>query len=476
MSNPAISPASGRPSLAVALLVAGTAFMELLDGTIITTAAPRMAESFSVAAVDINVGISAYLLTLALLIPISGWVTERLGPRPVFAAAIAIFTVASILCGLCDGLWSFTAARVLQGAGGALMVPVGRLVVLRNAAKSDLVRLVAILTWPGLVAPILGPPVGGFITTYASWRWIFYLNVPLGAVAFLLALWLIRDVERPAARPFDAIGFLLIGLASLSLMAGLEQLGGAGAGPLAAGGLLAVSAVAGWAAVRHANRAPHPLLSFEALRVPTFAVTVWGGSAFRIAINAIPFLMPLMFQLAFGLSAYRAGLLVLAIFAGNLAIKPVTTSILRRLGFRNTLIASGLINVVTMLSYVLFTPATPLPVILGLLFIGGMSRSMQYTAINTIAFADTPKEGMSTANTLFAVIQQFAHGLAIALAAVVLRAAEALAPGDTLWQFHAAFAAMAVVALAALLDVLRLAPDAGAHVSGHRRPAAAMKG
>ncbi|MGQ9366864.1 MFS transporter [Azospirillum sp. ST 5-10] len=464
---------SDKPSSAVPLLVAGAYFMEMLDGTVITTALPQMARSFGADPVDLNVGMSAYLLTVAVLIPISGWLAERFGARRVFTAAIALFTVASVLCGLSDSLWTFTAARVLQGVGGALMVPVGRLVVLGGTGKRDLVRAVAIITWPGLVAPILGPPVGGFITIYASWRWIFFLNVPLGLLGLALALHLIRTTAPPAPRPFDWWGFLLVGFACLGLTYAVELLGQQAAGgwavPLA---LLAASLIAGVASVRHARRARHPLIAFDALRIPTFAVTIWGGSAFRIAINAIPFLMPLMFQLAFGLDAYQAGLLVLAIFAGNLAMKPGTTAVLRRFGFRTAMIVSGLANVATMFAYALFTPQTPTAVVVLLLFVGGMARSMQYTCVNTIAFADAPKDGMNGANTLFTMAQQVSLGLGIAVGAVALRIADAVAPADALARFHVAFGLVGVIALVALIDVLRLAPDAGAAVSGHRRYAA----
>ncbi|MCF4167358.1 MFS transporter [Zavarzinia compransoris] len=456
-----------RTSLAVPLLVAGAYFMEMLDGTVIATALPSMAETFEVPAVDLNVGMSAYLLTLAVLIPVSGWIADRFGPRQTFATAVAIFTVASIFCGLSDDLTTFTASRVLQGVGGALMVPVGRLVVLRHTDRGDLVRAIALITWPGLVAPILGPPVGGFLTTFASWRWIFLLNVPLGLIALVLALRLIRGEAEDRRTPFDWPGFALSGFACLALMYSVELAARPHVSWSLVATLLGASLLAGWAMVRHARRAAHPLVRFDALSIRTFAVTIWGGSAFRMAISAIPFLMPLMFQLGFGLDAYQAGLLVLAIFAGNLAMKPGTTAVLRRFGFRSTMIVTGLVNAATIFAYALFTPDTPVALIVVLLFIGGMSRSMQFTCVNTLAFADVPAAGMNGANTLFTIVQQISIGLGITLGAVALRLGEALAPAGDLARFHLAFLVIGAIALMALIDTLTLAARAGTEVSGH---------
>ena len=262
-------------------------------------------------------GMTAYLLTLAVFIPVSGWVADRLGARTVFAAAIGVFTFASILCGFSNSLWQFTAARVLQGIGGAMMVPVGRLVVLRVTEKKDLIRAMAYITWPGLVAPIVGPPVGGFITTYSSWRWIFFLNVPLGLIGIILAtLWIVNEREDKP-RPFDWLGFALAGTACTSFMYSLELLGRQTPEWSIVAVFLGYSLLAGWMAVRHMRRNEHPLIQFACLRAKTFAVSTWGGSIFRIAINASPFLLPLMFQVPFGLSPFQSGLLVLAHVRGQ---------------------------------------------------------------------------------------------------------------------------------------------------------------
>jgi EmrB/QacA subfamily drug resistance transporter len=392
----------------IALLVAGAFFMENLDGTVITTAVPDIAHSFGVAPLALNIGVSAYLLTLGVFIPISGWVAERFGARRVFAAALAIFTLASVLCGMANSLSEFVWLRVLQGVGGAMMVPVGRLVVLNNTPKEKLISVIATLTWPALVAPVLGPPVGGFITSYASWRWIFYLNLPLGVIALVLAWWLIPDQRAAEPRPFDWPGFLLSGSALLLLTWGAEVVGGqhpdwreAGA-CLVAGALLL--AALGW----HLKRAAHPLIDLSSLAIPTFSITIIGGSLFRMAIGAVPFLLPLMFQLGFGLDAFHSGLLVIAVFAGNLMMKPATTPLIRRFGFRPVILVNGLANVTTLAACALLTPATPVWVIAAVLFAGGLTRSMQFSALNTIAFADVPQKRMAAANTLFSTAFQVA--------------------------------------------------------------------
>jgi EmrB/QacA subfamily drug resistance transporter len=458
-------------SSAIALLVAGAFFMENLDGTVIVTALPQMAISFDVQPVDLNIGVSSYILTLAILIPASGWIADRFGARPVFTAAIAIFTLASIFCGLCDSLAAFTLARILQGVGGAMMVPVGRLAVLRTTEKKDLVGAIATITWPGLAAPVLGPPLGGFLTTYISWRWIFFLNVPLGLVALIMALRIIPKAPSDRTKPFDGVGFVLTGAACFALIYGLDLVGGERTSWQAATVSLFAGLAFGAIAALHARRSTHPLVDFSALRIPSYAVTIWGGSLFRIAIASIPFLLPLLFQIGFGLDAFTSGLLVLAVFAGNLLIKPFTTPILRQFSFRSILIVNGLLNAAVIFACAFLTPATPHAAIVGLLFVSGVTRSMQFTALSTLAFADIPADGMSGANTLLNIAQQLAMGVGIALGAVALRIAgifDSSAPGAiSLVSFHVAFVIVGGIAVVGVVAAIGLHPAAGDEV---RRP------
>ncbi len=456
-----------------ALLVAGAFFMEFLDGTVIATALPDMAKSFGVQAVDLNIGISAYLITLAVLIPASGWIADRFGARNVFTLALAIFTLASVLCGLATSVDQFVAMRVLQGMGGALMVPVGRLAVLRTTPKHLLITAIATLTWPALVAPIIGPPLGGFITSYANWRWIFFINVPLGLIAIVLALRIIPDISEETRRPFDTPGFIATSVAMVSLVCAMEMMGAQQVNTTLTLALVATGVVTLIYALRHFRRARWPMIRLDALQVPTFRVTMYGGSLFRASISAVPFLLPLLFQVGFGMDAFHSGLLVLAVFVGNLTIKPATTPLLRGLGFKKLLLINGALNVLALLACAFLTPQTPVWVIMLVLYLGGVFRSIQFTAISTLAFADVPSPQMSYANTLFSTATQLAVGLGITLGAIGIRIGELCSemlglealPGIS---FRLAFVAIALVCLLGMFDTLRLVKDAGSAVSSKR--------
>jgi len=463
---------TSRKSISVTLLVAGAFFMENLDGTVIATALPQMALSFGAHPIDLNLGMTVYMLTLAVFIPVSGWVADRVGARAVFSSAIGLFTVASMICGISNTLTQFTAARVLQGIGGAMMVPVGRLVVLRITEKKDLLRSMTYIVWPGLVAPVLGPPLGGFITTYSSWRWIFYLNLPLGVIGTVLALLWTDDERENTDRSFDWLGFALAGSSCVAFMYSLELMGQQTSNWTTVWALLGYSLLAGALAAVHMRRAENPLIDFACLKQKTFSVAIWGGSLFRTGIMASPFLLPLMFQVAFGLNAFQSGLLVLTMFAGNLAMKSVTTPVLQRWGFRSVLIVNGIVSALLILALGLLSPSTPKVAMVAVLFLHGLSRSMQFTALNTLAFVDIPKALLSSATSFAAVVQQMGMGLGVAVGAVALRAAGWLrgerAGTLTLMDFHLAFWMMAVLGVLAVLDCFTLSPEAGAEASGHR--------
>ena len=467
-------PDAARRAIWIALLVAGTFFMENLDGTVIATAIPKMAQTFGRSPVDLNIGITAYLLALAMFIPGSGWLTDKFGSRVVLGTAIVVFTLSSVLCGFSPSLAMFTMARILQGIGGAMMVPVGRLVVLRNTPKRDFVTAIAYITWPGLVAPVLGPPLGGFITTYLSWRWIFFLNIPLGILALVMTYLLIPNERVTDAPPFDRVGFLLSGAACAGLIFGLDLIGKLDSTWVIGSTLLAVSLVLGAAAIRHFRRHPFPLVDLEALKVPTFAVSFFAGSLFRIAIGTTPFLLPLLFQVGFGMSAFVSGLLVLSVFAGNLLMKPATAPILRHFGFRTTLIGNGLLSALTLLACCFFAPTTPKPIIAFILFVGGLCRSMQFTCLNAMAFADIPPARMSRSTTLSSTVQQMTLAIGVAFGAITLRmtsfisGTSTLAP-PTVLDFRITFALVSLMAVAAIVQCLALSPDAGSEVSGHRQ-------
>ncbi|MCU0122950.1 MFS transporter [Pseudomonas vlassakiae] len=459
---------ASRHTTFIALLVAITFFMENLDATVIATALPQMARDFAEHPVSLNIGISAYLLAVAVFIPLSGWLADRFGARQVFAGAIGLFTLASWLCGLATDLETFVFARVLQGIGGALMVPVGRLVVLRTTDKQDLVKRLAVVTWPGLVAPVLGPPIGGLIVTHLSWPWIFYLNIPLGVLAIAAAWWLIPAGRPGEARRFDLRGFGLLASACAAWMIGLEMLGSLAAGSLPGGAVLvAAGGLLSWFAVRHCQRHPAPLLPLAAMGIATFRASIVGGTLFRLSISALPFLIPLMLQVGFGLSPVDAGWLVLAIFAGNLAMKPFTTGLLRRYGFRRVLLVNGMIGVCSILACLGLQQGMPWYWMALVLFMGGLSRSMQFTTYNAVGFSEVPKPQMGEASTLFSMFFQLAMALGVAVVALLLRVAMMLRGGEggmTVSDFHWALFGVALIACLALVDAVRLPGNAGEQV------------
>jgi EmrB/QacA subfamily drug resistance transporter len=462
-----------RSPLYVTTLIAGAFFMENLDGTIIATALPQMARTFHVGAVRLNIGMTAYLLTLAVFIPISGWVADRFGSRSVFASAIATFTFASLLCGTAHTLTEFTLTRILQGIGGAMMVPVGRLIVLRTTPKDKLAAAIAYITWPGLTALVVGPPLGGFITTYASWHWIFFLNLPIGLIAFVLTLLWVENVRAGEKHGFDWLTFVLAGFASAGAVYGMEKLGSEGVSWHLPGMVLALSLLSGAAAIAAAQRSPATsLIDLESIKLKTYSLSVYGGSAFRIAVSVLPFLLPLMFQIAFGLNAFQSGLYLLALFAGDLSMKAFVIQSLRRFGFRRILIVNGTITALSMALCALLSPATATILVIAVLFFHGALRSMQFTCMTTLAYAEIPPEKMSRANGFLSAVMQLSMGMGVAIGAITLRlvahARGHSAAAPQLRDFHLAILFISVLALGPVFDSLGLSPNAGATTSGHR--------
>ena len=456
-----------------ALIVACAFFMENLDGTIIVTALPQMAASFHVDPARMSLGVTAYMLAVAAGITASGWLADRVGARNLFCSAIAVFTIASMLCGLAPSFPTFIAARILQGAAAAMMSPVGRLVVLRTSEKKDLLRALSTLVWPALFAPVLGPPLGGFITSAASWRWIFYVNLPVGLVGMALVLAYIPNQKGEEKTPFDTAGFLLMAVALGCLTYGLDLIGQRQAANLTIGAaLLLVSGVVGFLAVRHVRRARHPLIRLDALGQRTFFVScVSGGTISRAAISATPFLLPLMFQVGYGLSPVQSGLLLLIYMAANLLMKTITNPILTRFGIKAVLVWNGLIASVFIAACAVAAPSVPLWLSGGVLALAGASRSMQFTALTMVTFADVSPAQRQPAAVVSALTQQIGMGGGVAVGALLLtvsqrlRGSDALAAGD----FQAALVMAGVLSALAVISYMGLAADAGDEISGHKR-------
>ena len=464
-----------RAPLRVTTLIAGAFFMEMLDATIIATALPQMAHSFHVGPISLNIGMTAYMLTLAVFIPISGWVADRMGSRTVFASAIGVFTAASGLCGLSTTLAQFILFRILQGVGGAMMVPVGRLIVLRVAPREKLTQALALITWPGLSALVIGPPLGGFITTYFGWHWIFFLNLPVGAMALVLALMWIENIRGEELHPFDWTTFFLGGFGSAGLVYGMEKLGSDVAHWQAPVAIIAVSIASGVLAVVLARRYPErSLIDFGSLRLKTYSLCVNGASAFRVAVGVLPFLLPLMFQIAFGLTAFQAGLYLLVLFAGDFSMKALVIPILRRWGFRQVIQINGVFVAVSMIFCSTFTPRTAVWLVVLILYVHGACRSMEFTSLTTLAYADVAPERMSRANGFLSAIMQLSSGMGVAVGAItvsLIAAARGHAVTEPqLGDFRLAILLMAFLSLGPVLDSITLDPQAGADTSGHAQP------
>ena len=434
----------------------------------IATSLPAIAADLDEDPVILKLAFTTYLLSLTVFIPVSGWCADRFGARLVFRAAIAVFTLASVFCGLAANLEQLVAARALQGLGGAMMVPVGRLIILRTTAKSELVKALALLTIPALVGPVIGPPLGGFITTYFHWRWIFWINIPVGLLGFALATLYMPDLREEGTPRLDLRGFVLSGAGLAALVFGATVLGRDVLPAFAPPALMAGGAVLLAVYVLHARRATDPILDLKLLRIPTFLSAVTGGSLYRIGVGAIPFLLPLMLQVGFGLTPFQAGSLTFAAALGALTMKFTAPRILKRFGFRTVLIVNALISAAVLAAQALFTPDTPHLVIFAVLLTGGFFRSLQFTAVNALAYSDIPTERRASATAFSAVAQQLSLSLGVAFAAFILEFAQYLR-GEaalTVADFGAAFVVVAVVSGLAVFPHWRLAADAGAEVSG----------
>jgi EmrB/QacA subfamily drug resistance transporter len=444
--------------------------MQTLDSTVIATALPVIAHSMNEDPIRLNLAITSYLLSVAVFIPLSGWVADRFGARSVFRAAIAVFTLGSVFCGVSSSLLELVLARVLQGLGGAMMVPVGRLVVLRIVPKSGLVDAMSYLTIPAVLGPVLGPPIGGFIVTYSSWRWIFFMNVPIAILGLVLVTLYIPNILHDESPPLDWRGFILTGLGLAGLVFGFETIG---RDMVPASVMMTVLVGGGLCTglyVFHSRRIRYPIVDLELMRIPTFAASVLGGGLARMGIGALPFLLAMLLQLVFGLTPFASGLITFTSAVGALTMKFTVGPIVRRFGFRSVLIGNGVLSALLLMSYASFRPGAPKTLIIGTLLAGGFFRSLQFTSLNTVAYADISPPLMSGASTLSSMAQQLFLSLGVSVAALTLHISLKLRGADTLSanDFAAAFIVIGLLSLVSTLFFLSLEHHAGAEVSGHR--------
>lgn len=461
------SPPSGfsRP---LALLAAGALFMENLDGTVLATAAPAIGHDFGVAPESVNTAMVAYLLAVAIFVPATGWLADRFGTRATFLWAVVAFTAASVACALAPDLLWLCVARAAQGMAGAMMVPIGRLAVLRNLRPVHLLAAMAYLTWPALIAPVLAPVLGGVLTDALGWEWIFLINVPIGVVLAAAGLWLVPRAEPAPNTRLDWPGFVLVA-GAITCLTGAMEVAATGA-PLLVGALLLAAATLAAGAVRAMRLRTRPLFDVRVLRILTFRVGNVSGSVYRMMITAAPFLFALLFQAGFGWSAATAGAVITAVFIGNLGIKPLTTPIIRLIGFRRTLVWSNVAGALLLGVFVVVTPSTPVAVIVVLLVLGGVFRSIGFSAYNTVQFADIPHDRLVDANTLSATLQQVGTALGMAVAALAVRIGTVVAGDDAHAHggdlpYRLALLVAGLFMLAPLVGAIRLPRDAGAHAA-----------
>jgi EmrB/QacA subfamily drug resistance transporter len=454
----------------VPLIIAVSLFMENMDSTVIATSLPAIAKDIGTNPLALKLAVTSYLLSLAIFIPASGWTADRFGARTVFRAAIAVFMIGSIGCAFSSSLTDFVIARIVEGMGGAMMTPVGRMVLVRTIDRRELIGAMAWVSTPALIGPVLGPPVGGFITTYATWHWIFIINIPIGLLGIIFATFYIPDVKAEQRERFDLSGMALAGIGIGGMAFGLSVLG-LNFLPWTVVAALIVGGACFFAAyLVHARRVSNPALDLTLLRLPTFFASVTGGFIFRLGIGALPFLLPLMLQIGFGMTPFQSGLITFSTALGAMGMKWATTRFLRRYGFRNILMINAVISALFLAVCAAFTQATPVAIMVVLLFAGGFFRSLQFTSINSIAYAEVEPHRVSRATSLLSVAQQLAISSGVAMGAmaveltVYFKGSPTLSAGD----FRPAFLIVGAISCLSALIFARLSPDAGAEMADRK--------
>jgi EmrB/QacA subfamily drug resistance transporter len=458
-----------RLRLLIPLVVAFAFLMEQIDSTIVTTAIPAMARDLNTTVLRMDLAVTAYVLTLAVFIPVSGWFADRYGARRVFVSALLIFTISSVLCGMAQSFAMLVVTRSLQGIGGAMMTPVGRLILLRSFPRSQLFTAMIYMSLPVLVGPVIGPLLGGFLTTYVSWRWNFYVNIPFGLLGIALALRFIEEsrLERPA--PFDFRGFIMVGIGLALLQFGIENLSRPTLPRAEVLGIIALAACFLLGFVWHARRAGAPAVDLTLFRFRSFRIGTLVGGICRTGINGVPYLLPLMLQVGFGMSPIQSGSLTFLTSLGALVIRPLSTRLLRALGFDRVLLWSAVVSAILLAGFGWIGPGMPHWFIGGYIALYGLARSAQFMSSNTLSYADMPGEQLSRATSLGGVLQQLSVSFGVSVSALLLGFVAEGEHAITLADFHTAFLLIALIPLLAAPGFLFLRPEDGVKVSGHQR-------
>jgi EmrB/QacA subfamily drug resistance transporter len=465
-----ISEAAPSRPFVIAFIVGCALFMQTLDSTIVATALPKMAQSLDENPVSMSVVITSYLLTLTVAIPISGWLADRYGARAVFLWAIAIFTASSLMCGLAPSLPSLVVARLVQGAAGAMMAPVGRTLILRSAAKSELIEAMSYLAVPALVAPVLGPPIGGFIVVHASWRWIFLMNAPIGIISFVAAALVIKAGPARQSTPLDVKGFLLSSAGLASLIFGLEASSRPAPSQVTTAMLLIFGSLSSVAYVLHARKHSHAILNLALFKISTFTISVVGGILCRLSLGALPFLLTLLLQIGFGLDAFQAGMIAFTTAIGSVIVKFAISLLVRRLGFRRVLIGNSLLGGSLIMCCALIQPSASHTLIAVILFGIGFLRSLQLTVANTLGYADVPESLVAGASSMATTAQYLAIAAGVGIAAVIVRISATFSETPQLTNHDTDVGFIVIGALFVCSSMLfaRLPRDAGADLIGAR--------